>query len=256
MTHRIPVGVLALAALLVGGSVAAQEIELPFASGKITVPDGWTVLGAKELGEQTRASDPADGTAKMQLLGLVEDLRANNRADQHLILHRAGDKLEQLQMINCYSSDDAPSSEELIADEAASKMSQALATAIGGQDLAITCTGYEVSEMFAIKSLWMHFAMAEPTSMWRMDVLAVPSGDRLQYFESQYLADDTQAIANIDAVLRTFDGAKEPDTRVSNLLIGGLAGATAGILTALFRRRRHMRLQGHLTQTGSEAAPS
>jgi hypothetical protein len=256
MMDRFPLGLLALAALVVGGSVAAQEIALPFASGKITVAAGWTVLGAKELAEEARDSDPVAGTAKVQLLGLVADLRAKNRTDQHLILHRSGLNPEQLQMINCYSTDEVPSSEELVAEEAASKMSQVLATEIGGQDLAITCTGHEVSEMFAIKSLLMHFAMAEPASAWRMDVLVVPSGDRLQYFESQYLADDAQAIANIDAVLRTYDGAKEPDTRVSNLLIGGLAGAVAGILTALFRRRRHMRIQGHLTQTGSEAAPS
>jgi len=98
MMHRFPLGLLALAALLFASSVPAQKVELPFASGKITVPDDWTILSAKELGENARKSDPVAGTAKVQLLGLIEDLRANNRIDQHLILHRTGQKPAQLQI--------------------------------------------------------------------------------------------------------------------------------------------------------------
>lgn len=241
--------------VLVGGAAVGQ-VELPHATGTLTVPEGWTVLGAEELAKETRETDPKGGIASMQLTGLVDSLKADNRQDEHVILHRFGEQPDMLQMINCYSADDMAISEELVADDNAKKMSEALAKAIGGGDIDIACTGYEVSEMFAIKSLLMHFALAGNDSQWRMDVYAVPSGERLQYFEAQYLENDSTALAGIETIIASYTGASEGESRISNLMIGGLAGAVAGILTAVMRRRRQMRVQGNLTATGSEAAAS
>jgi len=242
--------------LIVVAGAAIAQVELPHATGTLTVPEGWTVLGAEELAKESRESDPKGGIASMQLSGLVSELKANNRLDEHVILHRFGDKPDMLQMINCYSSEDMAISEELVGDEKAKEMSDALAKAIGGGDIDVECTGYETSEMFAIKSLVMHFAIAKSDSKWRMDVYAVPSGIRLQYFEAQYLADDSSALTGIETIIASYTGAKEGESRISNMMIAALAGAVAGILTAVLRRRRQMRAQGNLTATGSEAAAS
>lgn len=247
---------LTVAPLLLASPATSQQVELPFGTGNLSVPAGWAVLGSQELGAETRESDPSDGVSSQQLLGLIEDLRANKRADQHVVLHRSSGSEDRLQMINCYSSDNSPTSAELTDEAAADKMCSALAKAIGGPDLLIDCTGHEVCDLFAIKGLRMHFAIKDSDSKWRMDVLAIPSGDRLQYFESQYLADDGQALGDIEAVLKSYDGAREPGSRVSNLLIVGLAGAVCGTLTAVLRRRRYTKKQGLLTPTESEAAPS
>ena len=239
---------------LLSNSATGQQVELPSGTGTITVPDGWTVLQTAELDADSRASDPPLGTYETQLLGLISDLRANNRADQHVVLHRSGSNESQLQMINCYSADQAVTSSELTQEANIDKLSEALANAIGGADLVIKCIDRGVSELFAIKSLRMQFALDDADNNWRMDVLVVPSGDRLQYFESQYLADDPTAIRNIEAVLRTYDGAKEPNASVSNLLIVGLAGAVCGTLTAVLRRRRHAKRQAPPTDGGIDYA--
>ena len=52
------------------------------------------------------------------------------------------------------------------------------------------------------------------------------------------MPDDLDAPTAIAAVLGTFDGAGEPDDTLQNMIIGGIAGAIAGILVALSRRRR------------------
>lgn len=253
MIHRFAPRI-AVLAILLATTISAQQVELPHSAGTLTVPEGWTALGAAELKKDKRDSDPKGGMASMQFAGLVRDLQENNRTEEHVVLHRFS-ATDNLLMINCYSTEDKATSAELTDPTKVKEMSAALTKAIGGGDIDIECVGTEVSDMFAVKSLIMRFGLkgAEGPSQWRMDVHVVPNGNRLAYFESQYLSDDEQGIAAIASVLKTYTGAVEP-TSSFNVMVAGLAGAMAGILTAVLRRRRQIRRQAEAGGTGSAPA--
>tara|TARA_R110002072_G_scaffold4174_9_gene29645 strand:- start:32680 stop:33393 length:714 start_codon:yes stop_codon:yes gene_type:complete len=225
----------------------AQGVTLPNGTGQIVPPAGWTVLQQAELEMQERATDPTAPNSRAVVLTAVEELRKNQRTARNVLLHRQGPGDDALQLINCYSADVSASSEELLGKEAVEQIRDAIIEQMSTDQLKVQCTGYETSQLWAVPSLVMHFKHDDASSPWQMDMQIVPAGDHLQYFECQFTVTDTTARQNIQDVLATFDGAKEPDSRVSNLLIGGLAGAAAGIITALFRRKRQ---QQRMTAAG------
>lgn len=237
--------------LLLSASLAAQGVTLPHGTGTLTPPAEWTVLQAAELGQKERATDPEAPISRAILQSAIGDLQTKGRTAENVLLHRQGPGTDELQLINCYSAEVVATSEELLAKTAVEQIRDAVIEATSTADLKVQCTGYETSQIWEIPSLVLHFEHDDTSSPWRSDMHIVPAGDHLQYFECQYMVTDTSAPTNIRAVLETFDGAKEPESRVSNLLIGGLAGAVAGTLTALWRRRRQ---QQHMAAAGT--APS
>ena len=227
-----------VAVMVLVGVGLGQGVALPLGTGRIVPAAEWTVLQKAELDQAERSTDPLAAAARTWLGAILTELKDKQRTDQNVVLHRLGSDEEHLQLIHCYSADARASSSELLSKQAVEQIRDALIQAMTTPELVAVCSGFETSQLWSVPSLLLHFRHEAAASPWRMDMHIVPAGDRLQYFESQYLADDASAVQNIQEVLRTFDGAKEPESRASNLLIGGLAGAVAGVLTALYRRKR------------------
>ncbi|MFT7536820.1 MAG: hypothetical protein ACI85K_002774 [Hyphomicrobiaceae bacterium] len=224
--------------LVLVGSLAAQGVALPDGTGYVQPSMEWTVLQGADLARAERASDPATPRARGLVTDIVADLLAREITEHHVVLHRAGAGEDTVQIINCYSAESCPPSSELLSKTSVDETCAAVIEALAKKDVTLICTGFETSLAWKVPSLLLHFEQERPDGTIRTDLQIVPTGTRLQYFESQFMASDNTAARNIQDVLTTFDGAKEPEGRVSNLLIGGLAGAAAGVLTALFRRKR------------------
>ncbi len=64
----------------------------------------------------------------------------------------------------------------------------------------------------------------------------VPAGSSLQFFEVLHFVDDPEAANAIEAVLRTFDGARDSQRRdwVQTVLMGSVVG----VIAWLTRRRK------------------
>lgn len=205
------------------------------------------MLRGADLAQTERASDPITPRSFGLVTSIAADLLASELTEHHVVLHRAGAGEDTVQIINCYSAESCPPSSELLSKTSVDETCAAVLEALAKKGVTLTCTGFETSLTWSVPSLLLHFEQERPEGNIRTDLQIVPTGKRLQYFESQFMASDKTAARNIQDVVATFDGAKEPEGRVSNLLIGGLAGAAAGVLTALFRRKRQ---QQRMSATG------
>lgn len=224
--------------LILAGSLAAQGVALPNGTGQLAPATEWTVLQQADLELEQRATDPKPDSSLATVLAVIEDLRTKERTAQHVLLHRQGSNDKALQLVNCYSADVAESSSTLLSKVAAEETRDAMIAALSNNERQVVCSGFETSQLWAVPSLLLHFEHESSATPWRLDTYIVPAGNRLQYFECQFMAGDTTAQSNIENVLTTFDGAKEPQSRTSSLMAVGLAGAVAGTITALYRRKR------------------
>lgn len=229
---------LLLTAFILLGQLSAQGITLPSSSGQIHPGSDWTILQAAELDATDRATDPTGTTSGALLKDLVTELQSTERTSDHIILHQTGANDDSLRVINSYLAPVRASSSELLSKASVEQLRDALASALSTPEITVICTGVETSQLWSVPSLLLYFQHENAGSSWRMEVYVVPEKNLLRYFECQYFADDLSARQNIEEVLRTFDGAAEPTNQTSNLVIAGIAGAVAGVLTALFRRRR------------------
>ena len=188
--------------------------------------------------------------ARQALLAAIAEIRQNERTEQNVLLHSRGTGPTHLRMINAYSADVQVSSDELLSDDAVQKTRDALLGVLSETGVDAKFLSHAPCDLFAVRGLTLRFEHGAPESRMHLEMFIVPAGERLQYFECNYRVDDQGAAAAIEPLLRTFDGAKEKESRVSNLLIGALAGSVAGVLTALIRRRRQMQ---RMAATGSAA---
>ncbi|MFT4514384.1 MAG: hypothetical protein ACI89X_001623 [Planctomycetota bacterium] len=229
--------------LVLVGSLAAQGVALPNGTGQIAPSTDWTVLQQAELEQDERATDPTAERSRASVLALIQELRTEERTAKNVVLHRQGPNNDALQLINCYSDDVVESSSTLLGKDAVERTRDALIDKLSTGGRKVVCSGFETSQLWGVPSLLLHFEHETTSSPWRLDTYIVPAGDHLQYFECEFTAGDSTAQKNSEDVLATFSGAKEPESTVSNLMVAGLAGAVAGILTALYRRKRqHQRM--------------
>ena len=224
--------------LILASSLTAQGVALPNGTGQIAPTAEWTVLQQAELELEQRTTDPSPESSLATVLAVISELRTEERSSEHVLLHRQGSDDKALQLINCYSADVAETSSTLLSQTAVEKTRDSMIAALSNKERKVICSGFETSQMWTVPSLLLHFEDESSAKPWRLDAYIVPAGDRLQYFECQFMANDTAAQGNIENVLATFDGAKEPSNRTSSLMAVGLAGAVAGTITALYRRKR------------------
>src|SRR5690606_893110 len=186
-----------VALVILAGVGVGQGVVLPEATGELMPGAEWTVLRAAEMAQPERATDPQGKVARRMIQATVAELQAKERSEQHLLLHRIGTDPDDLQLIHCYSADVRAASSELLKDAAIEQIRDASTTELSSADLPVICTGSETSELWPVPSLLLHFQHEDSESPWRMDMQIVPAGDRLQYFETQYMAGDVTAVANI-----------------------------------------------------------
>ncbi|MCA8976540.1 MAG: hypothetical protein KDC98_17600, partial [Planctomycetes bacterium] len=214
---------LLLAASLAARTAAAQTaIALPDATGNLTAPDGWTVLSAGDLDAMTRASDPQDGPALAALLAVIGDIKAAGRTQANLVMHRPGSAAGQIRILDAYSAPTPVTAAELHTAASIEQIRNTFEEHLSRTATKVVFHGESRPELFAVGSLALTFRLDLPSATLHKQLIVVPAGDRLQYFEATFAPDDLDAATAIAGVLRTFDGAREPvdDDIVRKMLLG------------------------------------
>lgn len=231
----------ALAALL-AAATPAQQVAFPHRVGHLTPGPGWTVLGAADLAAAERASDPAAEPARGVLRAVIAELQSRQRAAEHVLLHAAGPH-GALRLVNAYTAPVHATGAALREPAAAARMRQALEPELARGGAKVTFLGDDDPGLFRTGSTRLRFLQETAAGTFRLDHHAVPAGDRVVYFETIWTPGDAEAEAAIAAVVRTFDGARDSlaDPMLRNLMLGAVLGGGAGVLMALWRRRRLLR---------------
>ncbi len=238
---RFPLAIL-LSSLL--SALAAQErVALPNATGTVMPSSGWTVLRAPELAAAQRASDPTAEPGRTTLLAAIEQVQKNERTGDHVLFHAPGAVPGSLRLVNAYSAPGRATSKDLVSPASAEAIRKVLEPTLTAPDVTVTWLGHADAQLFPIGSLVLRFQLACADRRWELHHHVVPAGTRLQYLETMHFVDDADGPAAIDALLRTFDGAREATGNpiLVNMMIGGIAGAVAGIAAGLLRRRWRLR---------------
>ena len=232
---------LAAPTFLLGLSLFAQDrIALPNKSGTLARLPGWTVLTGAELTAASRPTDPTAEPARTMLKGMIDVLREKKREAEHVLLHSPGTAAGSVRIVNAYSAGYSVASADLQKPEVAAGLRKELETNLAAPGVKVTFAGSGSSQLFAVGGIVLSFELSLADVAWHDVLHAVPAGDRIQFFEAAFLGADVDARGEIEALLRTFDGALEGRSvdfwRAT--LIGGGAGAIGGILASVWRRRR------------------
>jgi hypothetical protein len=235
---------LVLAAMLLASLANAQRFVLPHGTGGIVPAAEWTVVRGDDLRQAARPNDPTEEPARTQLFAAISELRLADRLREHVLLHAPGPTPGSLRLVDAYSAEQHATTGDLLHDGAVASIRQTLESALPANHAVIEYFGHERATLYPCGSLVVRFDLRMGDHPVRFDHHVVPAGDRLQYFDVRYDPADAAAPAAIDALLQTFDGAREElhDPTLRGMILGGIAGAIAGVLTALLRRRRQQRL--------------
>lgn len=244
---RFPLACFAALSLLPGWLVA-QRLELPHGTGGIVPTATWNALHGEALAATSRPDDPAAEPGRSQLLARLGELQIRQRTAEHVVLHSPGATTGGLRLVECYSDAVMARTAELLQPATVERIRDGFVTEYGKGGVPLAFVGHDDPKLFPTGSLRLRFELGTGEQRRMLQHHTVPAGERVQYFEASYAADDAEAAAAIDALLRTFDGAREqPGGLLSNMLLGGLAGGAAGCLMAVWRRRRLQRMAGSAT---------
>ncbi len=231
---------LSTALLAVCTALLPGQVALPHGTGTVRPDATWTVLKHDELLMESRPTDPTEEPARSILLEVTAALRSRQRTTEHVFLHQLGARPNQLRGINAYSTSLRIAGTSLRDDVEIERMRGIFEDALRGPENEVAFVGHRHPDLFATTAvLALTYRVTARGSSWSVTYYFVPCGERLQYFEALHFPNDPEALPAIEAVLRTFDGAKDPGA--NNILwlmtIGGLTGGIAGALAALLRRR-------------------
>lgn len=235
---------LVVSAVLIMAALAAQApITLPNSTGTLTASSQWVALGQAELEAPARATDPSGEPARLLLLGSIEALRRDGRTTENVLLHMPGSQPGQIRLLNAYSAEIATTSAELQSQERVEQIRNAVEAVLAQPGMQVVYHGQSTPPLFDVGCLQLTFRVDTQNGALFDQFVIVPAGERLQYFETKYAADDLDASVAIAALVQTFDGAAEApeDNLVQLMLFGGATGAIAGIAVAMMRRRRQER---------------
>ncbi|HEX5053122.1 MAG TPA: hypothetical protein VFZ65_15210 [Planctomycetota bacterium] len=229
--------------LLTASLLAQAPVPLPGGTGTLTPAPAWTVLHTAELAASGRDTDPTAEPGATLLRTAITEVQAQQRTEQHVFFHAPGAVPGSLRLVDAFSSAGGAGTDDLVTAARADTIRKVLEPTLAAPGAKVTYLGHADADLYHVPSLVLRFEVARGDVRWQLQHHVVPAGERVQYFETWHLAGDTDAPAAIAALLATFDGAREQpgDPILRNMLIGGGAGALAGVLTALWRRRRLQR---------------
>jgi hypothetical protein len=237
-----PVHVAPLAIALAFLSVCtlrAQRVELAGKTGTLAPPAEWAVLTLAALAANERADDPQPEPARTIVRNLAAALRTKGRTADHVLLHSLG-KGGELRSINAYHGPGGATVAELRGDNFLAGLRGAFTESLQSGGAKATFVGTEFPTLWPTGSVRMRFDVRAGELRYTMDYHVVPAGTSLQFFEVLHFPGDAEAGVAIDAVLRTFDGAKDPQRTnlLAAALLGAATGGSAGLLVWFLRRRR------------------
>ncbi|MBM4061130.1 MAG: hypothetical protein FJ265_08550 [Planctomycetes bacterium] len=240
------------AVLLTAACLAQARVPLPHGTGTLALPPGWTALGGPDFASEHRAGDPAEEPAKSLLAAAIASVRQQRREQEHVLLHAAGSSPGRLRLVGAWSEHAQASSAALNSAEQLAEYRRTFTARLEQAGRQVEFLDGGPCELFAVRGIALRFGVTSAHLHWTETFHVVPAGERLQCFDTIADAADQDARPAIEAVLRTFDGAREPgaDPLLRAMLIGGLAGALAGFLVARGRARRQRLLQ---QRAGSES---
>lgn len=236
----------------------AQRIVLPDATGALTPSAGWVVLRTAELERASRPTDPTDEPGRALLLATIAGLRSAGRLREHALFHQPGAPAGALRLVDAWAAPGGATALELNDRDRVEAMRAALEPELQEGGAEVRYLGHLGTGLFAVGSVVLRFAVRRDGHDWVLRHHVVPAGDHVQYFDAMWSDGDPGGEAAVDDLLRTFDGAREGtgDPVLRNMLLAGLAGAVAGIGTALLRRRRLQRLlREHAADGAAGSAP-
>ncbi len=238
-----PTGFSLLLCSLVAPLAAQQTVALPHDTGNLTVPTNWTVLGAEELAADARDSDPTSEPGRALLLGTIRFLNESERTSDSLLLHQPGSSPGQVRTITTHSCEQSGTAEQVQSEEFAEELRGGFEDAFGSGETKVVFQGKKTLELFPVGSLSLLFRTETKGNAFMTECVVVPAGERLQVFQIMFAPDDLDAATTTHGVISTFDGAREAEDNVTrNMILGGVAGAVAGMCAALVSRRRQRRL--------------
>jgi hypothetical protein len=224
-------------------TLSAQAVTLPHGTGTLTPPPGWTTLATAELAAATRPSDPSAEPARTQLLGLIGELQRHGRTAEHVVLYTMGAVPGALRSVDAYSDGVPATRADLLDPATIARVRDAYQAELRKSGATVTFLGHDDPQLFPSGSLRLRFELDQQGLRTLVQHHTVPAGERVQYFETACDGRDADAPGALDAVLRTFDGAREaPAGMLTNMLLGGMCGGLAGVLMAVWRKRRLQRL--------------
>ncbi|MCR9245593.1 MAG: hypothetical protein NXI31_11215 [bacterium] len=239
--RRLGIALLCLA--LPALATAQTEVVLPDEVGKLTASNDWTVVTGSDLAATERPTDPTAEPARSLVQGMARLLTQSGRTERNVLLHAPGMAPGQVRTINSYSDAIATTSAELAHPDQINRIQRAYEEVIAKPDQKIVRLGDGETDLFAIPGVAMKFRLEYPERQVITELHVVPAGPRLKYFEASYSVDDLDAPTAVAALLRSFDGAREDeDNTLRNMVLGGVSGAIAGSLAAIWSRRRRQRI--------------
>ena len=227
----------------------AQRVTLPGDTGSIEPSAAWTALQQDELNAASRPTDPTEQKARDQLVALIEELKQADLTDGHAVLHSPGHTPGALRLVHAFGAAGGATTDELLTQAAIDGVRDVLEPELAADQREVTFLEATRTDLSAAGGARLSFRLQGDTGSLRHDHYIFPAGEMLQYFECTSDEADDGALAAFEQLLGTFDGGAEPPPGAGSLWIAGLAGALAGILTALVRRNRQIR---HLTENGQQ----
>ncbi|MCC7397699.1 MAG: hypothetical protein IT455_11605 [Planctomycetes bacterium] len=214
------------------------QLALPRGTGNLSPGPEWVVVRGDDIAAESRPQDPAAEPGRTMLRAMLGQLHKDQRTAEHVLLHQPGKTPGTIRVVNAYPDATRATSDELL--RAAESVRTAVLPTLESPGVTVSYRGHGDARLFPIGSLVLRFDLAHEATRWHKDIHVVPAGDHVQYFEVYYFGDDDDGALAIEALLRTFDGAKEAqmDPIVRNMLIGGLAGGLLGVIMAKRRQRR------------------
>ena len=223
--------------LLAAASPSQTRTPLPNNTGSILCPTGWASMSG---------SDFVDGKVPLEAsppwLAVLQHERASLGKDGAAADHRLCISIASggLRLLHAYSADGPATAAGLQAETAVAAMQTALTTHLAGAEAKATFVRAEPATPFTIGGIALHFTREIAGQPLQFVHYAVPAGDRVQYFETTWSEADAEAPEAFAAILRSFDGAREPaeDRTLQHMLLGGVIGGLLGAMTARRRQQR------------------
>lgn len=236
----------AVLVLAISGAATGQETQLvlPGETGHLVPGPEWTVLGAREMAVEERATDPVVEPARSHLLGIIESLRSVPQ--ECVLLHSAG-PAGQLRLVQAYRVPIASTADSLASDALTTVFREMVEKVLANSGVTARYAGSERTVLCAVGGVRLRFDLRRDEHRWMADIHLLPAGQSTQWFVAMHYPDDVGAVPAIEGLVRTFSGARNGVLPTvadrfafakNSVLIGGSAVLASVLILGLRRNAK------------------